>query len=191
MWLFFPTYVGKLWGFLKQSLISFLFFFFFITDDFILLEFNASVSLGKLIDYVCYVCTTLIELIWWVWVWHMHARMGGSLHSGWGPQNQLRAFKSKGSCSQVSCAVFPASCCSEKYIRPSTFSLLLYFSSFWRKFLLKKKGIAKIHRTILRVLKYILRKKSRNMTPKDLSRLHQRRQLLSVHRAGRKPKTWR
>lgn len=133
----------KIVGIFKTVPYQFPFFFFFITDDFILLEFNASVSLGKLIDYVCCVCTTLIELIWWVWVWHMHARMGGSLHSGWGPQNQLRALKSKGSCSQVSCAVFPASCCSEKHIRPSTFSLLLYFSSFWRKFLLKKKRYSK------------------------------------------------
>ena len=51
-------------GIFKTAPYQFLFFFFFITDDFILLEFNASVSLGKLIDYVCCVCTTLIELIW-------------------------------------------------------------------------------------------------------------------------------
>lgn len=49
--------------FLNGALISF-FFFFFITDDFFLLEFSASVSLGKLIDYVCDVYTVLTRLIW-------------------------------------------------------------------------------------------------------------------------------
>lgn len=65
MFSFSTTNVGKWWVlcFFKWCLNQFPFFF-FITDDFFLLEFSASVSLGKLIDYVCDVCTVLIKLIW-------------------------------------------------------------------------------------------------------------------------------
>ena len=138
MWLFFPTNAGKLWGFLKQSLISF-FFFFIITDDFILLEFNASVSLGKLIDYVCCVCTTLIELIWWVWAWLMHARNGQKPAQWMQARRQLRVLKTKECSSELSSAVFPAFCCSEKYQTFHFFCFCCYLYQVLKKYFCSRK----------------------------------------------------
>lgn len=85
MFSFSTTNVGKWWVlcFFKWCLNQFLFFF-FITDDLFLLEFSASVSLGKLIDYVCDVCTVLTKLIWWVWLQLMLSRNRQTLHIGYG-----------------------------------------------------------------------------------------------------------
>ena len=129
----------KIMGIFKTIPYQFLFFFFFITDDFILLEFNASVSLGKLIDYVCCVCTTLIELIWWVWAWFMHARNGQKPAQWMQARRQLRVLKSKACSSELSSAVFPAFCCSEKYQTFHFFCCCCYLYQVLKKYFCSRK----------------------------------------------------